>query len=55
MDVTAETVSAEDGETNRFVIWAGALLHVPHRAVRQQAKKLHSLVYISGITHSNSF
>jgi hypothetical protein len=49
MDVTVPTVSGEDGETDRFVLWAGALLHAPHRAVRQQAKNLHSLVYISGI------
>ena len=48
MDVTVRTVSGEDGETDRFVLWAGALLHAPHRAVRQQAKTLHSLVYISG-------
>ena len=47
MDVTVPTVSGEDGETDRFVLWAGALLHAPHRAVRQQAKTLHSLVYIS--------
>jgi hypothetical protein len=47
MDVTVPTVSGEDGETDRFVLWAGALLHAPHRAVRQQAKSLHSLVYIS--------
>jgi pro-apoptotic serine protease NMA111 len=47
MDITAPTVSGEDGETDRFVLWAGALLHAPHRAVRQQAKTLHSLVYIS--------
>jgi len=47
MDVTVPTMSGEDGETDRFVLWAGALLHVPHRAVRQQAKTLHSLVYIS--------
>ena len=49
MDVTVPTVSGEDGETDRFVLWAGALLHAPHRAVRQQAKTLHSLVYISGL------
>jgi len=48
LDVTVPTVSGEDGETDRFVLWAGALLHAPHRAVRQQAKTLHSLVYISG-------
>lgn len=47
MDVTVPTESGEDGETDRFVLWAGALLHAPHRAVRQQAKTLHSLVYIS--------
>ena len=49
MDVVVPTVSGEEGETDRFVLWAGALLHAPHRAVRQQAKTLHSLVYISGI------
>lgn len=48
MDVIVPTISGEDGETDRFVLWAGALLHAPHRAVRQQAKTLHSLVYISG-------
>src|SRR5579871_2840521 len=47
MDVVVPTVSGEEGETDRFVLWAGALLHAPHRAVRQQAKTLHSLVYIS--------
>jgi len=50
MDVTVPTISGEDGETDRFVLWAGALLHAPHRAVRQQAKTLHSLVYISGLS-----
>jgi pro-apoptotic serine protease NMA111 len=49
MDVIVPTVSGEDGETDRFILWAGALLHAPHRAVRQQAKTLHSLVYISGL------
>jgi len=48
IDVTVPTVSSEDGETDRFVLWAGALLHTPHRAVRQQSKALPSLVYISG-------
>jgi hypothetical protein len=48
IDLNVPTVSGDDGETDRFVLWAGALLHAPHRAVRQQAKTLHSLVYISG-------
>jgi len=55
MDVVVPTVSGEEGETDRFVLWAGALLHAPHRAVRQQAKTLHSLVYISGILHFTEF
>jgi hypothetical protein len=48
MDVLVPTIPGDDGETDRLVLWAGALLHAPHRAVRQQAKFLHSLVYISG-------
>ena len=48
VDLNVPTVYGDDGETDRFVLWAGALLHTPHRAVRQQAKTLHSLVYISG-------
>jgi pro-apoptotic serine protease NMA111 len=49
MDALVPTISGEVGETDRFVLWAGALLHAPHRAVRQQSKFLHSLVYISGL------
>jgi pro-apoptotic serine protease NMA111 len=55
MDLTVPTVSGDHGETDRFVLWAGALLHAPHRAVRQQAKTLHSLVYISGMKLCTSF
>ena len=55
MDITVPTLSGEVGETDRFILWAGALLHAPHRAVRQQAKTLHSLVYISGSAEPQLF
>ncbi|KAK3067919.1 hypothetical protein LTS18_000888, partial [Coniosporium uncinatum] len=37
-----------DLETDRAVIFCGAILHRPHHAVRQQISKVHSDVYISG-------
>ncbi|KAK9468409.1 trypsin-like cysteine/serine peptidase domain-containing protein [Lipomyces arxii] len=42
------TVPTEQFATDRVVIWCGAVLHDPHHAVRQQIKKLHSGVYVSG-------
>jgi pro-apoptotic serine protease NMA111 len=41
------TVPTEDLETNRAVIFCGAILHRPHHAVRQQISVLHSEVYVS--------
>ncbi|KAK9431261.1 trypsin-like cysteine/serine peptidase domain-containing protein [Lipomyces doorenjongii] len=41
------TVSTENLETDRIIIWCGAILHEPHHAVKQQIKKLHSGVYVS--------
>lgn len=41
------TVSTENLDTDRIVIWCGAVLHEPHHAVRQQIRKLHSGVYVS--------
>lgn len=34
-------------ETNRIVIFCGATLYRPHRAVRQQLSKIHSDIYIA--------
>ena len=42
------TIPTQDLETDRAVIFCGAILHRPHHAVRQQISKLHSEVYISG-------
>ncbi|KAF2102279.1 trypsin-like serine protease [Rhizodiscina lignyota] len=42
------TVPTEDLETDRVVMFCGAMLHRPHHAVRQQISKVHSDVYISG-------
>ncbi|KAI1265602.1 Pro-apoptotic serine protease NMA111 [Xylariaceae sp. FL1019] len=41
------TVSADDVETDQAISFCGAILHVPHLAVRQQISKLHSEVYVS--------
>jgi hypothetical protein len=41
------TVPTGDLETNRAVIFCGAILHRPHHAVRQQISVLHSEVYVS--------
>jgi pro-apoptotic serine protease NMA111 len=41
------TLPTEDLETNRAVIFCGAVLQKPHHAVRQQISKLHSEIYVS--------
>ncbi|GAB7355408.1 hypothetical protein MBLNU459_g5925t1 [Dothideomycetes sp. NU459] len=41
------TVPTEEFETDRAVMFCGAVLHRPHHAVRQQISKVHSDVYIS--------
>lgn len=41
------TVPTEDLETDRAVVFCGAVLQKPHHAVRQQISKLHSEVYVS--------
>ncbi|THW87563.1 hypothetical protein D6D15_06599 [Aureobasidium pullulans] len=41
------TVPTHEFETDRAVVFCGAVLHRPHHAVRQQIKKVHSDVYIS--------
>jgi membrane-associated protease RseP (regulator of RpoE activity) len=41
-------------ETNRAVIFGGAQLQAPHRAVKQVFRQLHSEIYISNIIQSGS-
>lgn len=41
------TIPTLDLETDRAVIFCGAVLHKPHHAVLQQISKLHSEVYVS--------
>ena len=47
------TIPTNDLETDRAVIFCGAVLHRPHHAVRQQISKLHSEVYISARTRGS--
>lgn len=47
------TVSADNIETDHAVSFCGAILHVPHHAVRQQISKLHSEVYVSARTRGS--
>ncbi|KAI1826500.1 Pro-apoptotic serine protease NMA111 [Xylaria intraflava] len=41
------TVPADDIETDHVLSFCGAVIHVPHLAVRQQISQLHSEVYVS--------
>ncbi|EEH50253.2 Pro-apoptotic serine protease [Paracoccidioides brasiliensis Pb18] len=47
MRIKIMTVPTEDLETDRALIFCGAVLQKPHHAVRQQISKLHSEVYVS--------
>ncbi|KAI1639783.1 Pro-apoptotic serine protease NMA111 [Biscogniauxia mediterranea] len=47
MRLQVPTVPADDVETDHAISFCGAILHVPHLAVRQQISKLHSEVYVS--------
>lgn len=47
MRLKVKTVPTEDLETDRALIFCGAVLQKPHHAVRQQISKLHSEVYVS--------
>ena len=47
MTTRIPTIPTNDLETDRAVIFCGAVLHRPHHAVRQQISKLHSEVYVS--------
>lgn len=46
--IKVPTVPTEDLETDRAVLFCGAILHRPHHAVRQQISKVHSDIYVSG-------
>ncbi|CAJ2513706.1 Uu.00g018250.m01.CDS01 [Anthostomella pinea] len=47
MQLSVPTVPADNVETDHTISFCGAVLHVPHLAVRQQISKLHSEVYVS--------
>jgi hypothetical protein len=47
MKIKLRTVPTEDLETDRALVFCGAVLQKPHHAVRQQISKLHSEVYVS--------
>ncbi|KAK6336578.1 hypothetical protein TWF718_009380 [Orbilia javanica] len=47
LSIKVPTVTTSDIETNRVVVFCGAVLHRPHHAVRQQISHMHSEVYVS--------
>ncbi|PIG78992.1 nuclear serine protease HtrA2/Nma111 [Aspergillus arachidicola] len=47
MRIQVPTVPTADLETDRAVVFCGAVLQKPHHAVRQQISKLHSEIYVS--------
>ena len=47
MELELQTVPTEELETDRILVFCGAILHRPHHAVRQQISKIHSDIYIS--------
>ncbi|KAI9811508.1 MAG: hypothetical protein M1832_000883 [Thelocarpon impressellum] len=53
MHIRVPTVPTEDLETDRAVIFCGAILHAPHHAVRQQISKMHSEIYVSARTRGS--
>lgn len=48
-NVEIPTISIENLETNRAVLFQGAILHKPHFGVRQALSKLPSEIYVSGV------
>ncbi|KAI8925994.1 trypsin-like cysteine/serine peptidase domain-containing protein [Entophlyctis helioformis] len=48
MTLEVPTVVMDGDETQRIVLWGGAVLHAPHKAVRQQSKTIPSGIYVSG-------
>ncbi|KAI9811051.1 MAG: hypothetical protein M1827_005633 [Pycnora praestabilis] len=53
MHIKVPTVRTDDLETDRAVIFCGAILHRPHHAVRQQISTLPSEVYVSARTRGS--
>ncbi|KAI9847622.1 MAG: hypothetical protein M1837_002196 [Sclerophora amabilis] len=53
MHMKVPTAPTDDLETDRAVIFCGAIIHAPHHAVRQQISKLHSKVYVSARTRGS--
>ena len=53
MALKVPTSPTQDLETDRAVVFCGAVLHRPHHAVRQQISKLHSEVYVSARTRGS--
>ncbi|KAK9448666.1 trypsin-like cysteine/serine peptidase domain-containing protein [Limtongia smithiae] len=47
LTLNVPTAGTDGLETDRVVVWCGAVLQRPHHAVRQQISKLHSGVYVS--------
>jgi hypothetical protein len=47
------TIPDDDVETSHLALLCGLVLHKPHRAVRQQMKKLPSEVYIASRKHGS--
>ena len=45
--LSVPTVPTSELETDRVVVFCGAVLHRPHHAVRQQISKIHSDIYVS--------
>ena len=53
ISVHIPTIPTHDLNTDRAVIFCGAVLHRPHHAVRQQISRLHSEVYVSARTRGS--
>jgi hypothetical protein len=53
MKLKVKTLPTEKLETDRVVIFCGAVLHRPHHAVLQQISKIHSQVYVSARTRGS--
>ncbi|KAF2239461.1 Pro-apoptotic serine protease NMA111 [Viridothelium virens] len=45
--IRVPTIPTQEFETDRAVVFCGAILHRPHHAVRQQISKIHSDIYVS--------
>ncbi|KAF2176873.1 Pro-apoptotic serine protease NMA111 [Zopfia rhizophila CBS 207.26] len=52
-NVTLRQAPTDDLETNHVVRFGGATIQPPHYAVRQQVRKLHSMVYISYVSYGS--